>query len=395
MCDWNLDAYEAVKPRRLARWQHRTAYRLNREMFDSLAASAPGSRGWSTARVTLVTAAALLFATTVGLAALGIWLLVSFPLANVATVLLGLLTLGLAWLLRPRLERFTDDRGVLSRTDAPTLFALVERVAAAIGAPVPSIIVVDEDFNASAMTVGVRGRRVPRIGLPLWGVLDPQVRVALLGHELGHFVNGDPTHSLLTQQAFRTLGQVSVILSPDTLTMRRPSERLVQLVVWPFFWLASRFAAVGQLLLLWVGMREHQRAEYAADAVASRVAGSAATIRLMDDLVIGESLVLAIRTTELNARAHRSGSPGVGEWRQAAQRVRATLADRLPVLRQQTIRSNANLSHSHPPAGLRARILESWPEEVASLELSTADSDRIDAELAKRYARAGLDLVQS
>jgi len=40
VCDWNLDAYEAEKPRRLARWQHRTAYRLNREMFDFISCTA-------------------------------------------------------------------------------------------------------------------------------------------------------------------------------------------------------------------------------------------------------------------------------------------------------------------------------------------------------------------
>ncbi len=368
---------------------------LNRELFATLAAEAPRSRGWSTARLVLTTASVLLFATTVGLVVLGVWLLFGFPLTNIATVLLGLLALGVAWLLRPRVKRFTDDHQALSRTEAPALFALVERVAEEVGAPMPSLIVVDDAFNASAMAVGLRGRTLLRLGLPLWGVLEPQARVALLGHELGHFVNGDPTHSLLTQQAFRTLGQVSTILSPDALVAHRPAERFAQLVVWPLFWLASRAAAVGQLLLLWVGMREHQRAEYAADAAATRVAGSAGTVQLLDDLVIGDSLVLAVRTTELNARAHRLSSPGVGEWQQAARRFRATLADRLPALRQRTIRNDANLAGSHPPAGLRARMVESWPATPAGLELSAAESERIDAELAKRYARAGRDLVQS
>lgn len=394
-CDWNLDAYDVEKPRRLARWNHRTAFRLNRELFATLAAEAPRSRGWSTARLVLTTASVLLFATTVGLVVLGVWLLVGFPLTNIATVLLGLLAFGVAWLLRPRVKRFTDDHLALSRAEAPALFTLVERVAKEVGAPMPSLIVVDDEFNASAMAVGLRGRTMLRLGLPLWGVLEPQARVALLGHELGHFVNGDPTHSLLTQQAFRTLGQVSTILSPDALLVRRPAERLAQLVVWPLFWLASRAAAVGQLLLLWVGMREHQRAEYAADAAATRVAGSAGTVQFLDDLAIGDSLVLAVRTTELNARAHRLSSPGVAEWQQAARRLRATLADRLPALRQRTIRDDANLAGSHPPAGLRARMVESWPAIPAGLELSAAESDRIDAELAKRYARAGRDLVQS
>ncbi|MFI9383825.1 M48 family metallopeptidase [Kutzneria sp. NPDC052558] len=393
-CDWNLDAYDAERTGLLARWNHRTAFRLNREMFGALAGDVPRSRGWSTARVVLLTASALLFAVTVGLAVGGIWL-ISFNFPNFATLLLGLVLLALAALLRPRLHRFTDTYDAVSREEAPALFALVERVAAAIGAPAPSIIVVNGDFNASAGTYGLRRRTVLRLGLPLWGVLGPQQRIALLGHELGHFVNGDPTHALLTQQAFRTLGQVAAVLAPEGLRMRRPGERLAQLIVWPLFWLASRTAAAGQMVLLWVGMREHQRAEYAADAAAARVAGTEATVRLLDDLVIGSSLELAIRTTELNARAHRGGLAGVTAWQSAAARVRADLADRIPVLRQRTIRSDANLAESHPPAGYRARIVESWPATPAGIELDAADSARVDAELAKRYTRVGRDIVQA
>lgn len=398
-CDWNLDSFDPPpteeKVRRLVRWNHRTAFRLNRELFAALAGAAPGSRGRSWAGVALAAASAVLLAATIGLAVLGV-ALIGYHFPNIVTVLPGVGLIGLAVLLRPRLGRFTGDYNAVTRAEAPTLFALVERVAAHLGAPVPSIITVSAEFNAAAAVYGLRRRTVLQLGMPLWGVLGPQQRVALLGHELGHFVNGDPTRRLLTQPAFRTLGALASVFAPEGMRGRTMTERLGLLVFRPLFWLLSRAALAGQLGLLWIGMREHQRAEYAADAVSVRAAGTEAAVALLDDLVLDTSITLAIRTTEITAQSLRATKSGVAAaWRRAAQRVRDEQADRLPVLRQHAIRAEADLLASHPPTGLRARMVESWPAQHAAIELTEADSDRIDAELAKRYLRAGRDLAHS
>ncbi|MEV0381997.1 hypothetical protein [Nonomuraea sp. NPDC050643] len=59
--------------------------------------------------------------------------------------------------------------------------------------------------NASFRIYG-RRRRVVEIGYPLWLILTPQERVALLAHEMAHSSNGDGRHGLVVSSAMHSLG---------------------------------------------------------------------------------------------------------------------------------------------------------------------------------------------
>jgi hypothetical protein len=143
---------------------------------------------------------------------LGVYLIqLGFPSLS---ILPGAVAVIVAVTLRPRLGRLDRAQTRLSREQAPTLYRLIEQVATTVGAPMPDIITVDSRFNASAGALGLRRRRVLCIGLPLWGPLPPQQRVALLGHELGHFVNGDVRRGPLTQIPLNTLGSLADLLRP-------------------------------------------------------------------------------------------------------------------------------------------------------------------------------------
>ena len=85
-----------------------------------------------------------------------------------------------------------DSRPSLSRLKEPTIFALVEEICRALGAPVPTEIVVDCDANAAASFRGgaagmMRGELVLMIGLPLVAGLSAQEFAGVLAHEFGHF----------------------------------------------------------------------------------------------------------------------------------------------------------------------------------------------------------------
>lgn len=399
-CEWNLDAFEpddgaTIGWPLLDRWSHRTGFRRNARLFTELAGQQPGARRWSVARVVLLAASAALLLAISGLAWLGVVLIrASFP--NPVLILVGVLLIALAVLLRPRFGRFTGDYDEMTEQTAPTLFVLVRRVADGIGAPVPHRIVVDGAFNASAAAYGLRQRRVLSVGLPLWAVLDPQERVALVGHELGHFVNGDPVRGLFAQLAWRTFGQLGSVLAPRRggYSSGGDLEEAAQTLARPLLWLASRVALGVHLALLSVAMRDSQRAEYAADAAAAGVAGSAAVVRLTDDLARLTTIAAAVRTAEVTARSTEGEHAGVARWRAAAERVRTAQATRLPLQRQRSLRLNAHLLTSHPPAGLRARLTETRPAVPATVVLSQEESDRIDAELARRYDRAGRDMIR-
>jgi heat shock protein HtpX len=380
-CEWNLGCYEPARRRSefgwrwLDRWTHRVAYRLTHRQFADLSHRTLDRPRVSVARVVTVTASVLLLAGVAALAALGVWLvLYDFPKL---TIVLGIPALALAVALRPRFGRLESSVNVLSRDDAPALFRLVDDVAAAIGAPAPDVVAVNESFNAYATAVGIRRRRVLCLGLPLWGVLSPQERVALLGHELGHFVNGDVRRGLLTQLAFTMLGSAADLFRPvDT-----GRSGIMDMLVGVIQAMAARVLLGMHLLLVWTGLRDAQRAEYLADEMAATAAGSGAVTDFMDAL-------LAIEVIEMVVRREARAGHGPAGWRAAVAEARAAGTAKRPLLRQLSIRDEVSLFSSHPPAGLRGRMVTDRARREPAVTLTASHAERIDTELDKHYQRA-------
>jgi heat shock protein HtpX len=395
-CEWNLSRFEPDRARVEFGWTlldrrlHRVAYRLSAGQFAALSGGPLARRSATPARVVTLTAAVLLVAGVLALAAFGVWL-VSYDFPSVTTVL-GVLMLALAFALRPRLGRLSeisDEMEILDRGQAPALFALVDRVCAAIRAPPPHIVGLAPGFNAFTTTVGLRRRRVLCVGAPLWATLDPQERVALLGHELGHFVNGDLRRGPLSQAAETTLGKLAYLLSPSEDGRSAGMIAMVAaLVVNAVMWVLSRLIFGAHLLLVGVSQRDSQRAEYLADELAARTGGTAAAVRLFDQMLIAGSIDTVVRR---EARARN----GARAWRAAAVVARRNLADALPSLRQLSRRDEVSLFASHPPTGLRAAMLESRPAQPAAIELAESDSARIDEELADHYEGVRGELAYS
>ncbi|MBL7258701.1 M48 family metallopeptidase [Paractinoplanes lichenicola] len=377
-CDWNLDTVtNAVFGWRwLDRRLHRVAFRLTAAQFEALGAGRSAGR---VARGVTLAAAAILLAGVLALAVLGTWLiLVDF--FSVLTVL-GLVVLAVAVLLRPRFGRL-DAPVVLDEAAAPALFGLIRRVAETVDAPVPHVVVLASDLNAYTTTVGVRRRRVLGLGLPLWATLGPQERVALLGHELGHFVNGDVRRGPLTQVAETTLGRVAHLLAADG----DGDSGVIGMLTRGVGWILSRTAMALHLLLVWTSQRDSQRAEYLADELGARAGGTPAAVRLADHLLIEAALDTVVR------REARAGN-GPAAWRAAAVVARDNQAANIPALRKLSKHTEVSLFASHPPSGLRAEMLERRPPQNAAVTLTEPEAERIDGELAAYQERVRRDLV--
>lgn len=384
-CEWNLKAYDAERIGPFFGWRwldrriHDIGYRMTRRQCDRLLGRSLGSSGVGAAAVVTATASCLLFLGVVALAVTGIWLLLAFSFPS-PSLLLAVPLLALAVGLRPRFGRLDPDADVLRRDRAPELFALVDEVAQAVGAPAPDVVAVNADFNAYAATIGIR-RRVLCLGLPYWGSLAPQERVALLGHELGHFVNGDPRRMLLTQPAFTTLGSAADLLRPAPSTAPGLIEwigaALGRVIQYPL----SRLLFVLHVALVCVALRDSQRAEYLADEMSAKAAGTAAATSLLDATLRVESMSLAVR------RESRAGH-GPQRWQAAVAESLAASADQLPLLRQLSGREEASLFSSHPPTGRRHLMLEGVERHDPAVVLTQQRSSRIDDELTKEYESA-------
>lgn len=180
--------------------------------------------------------------------------------------------------MRPRLPRLHVP--ALTRVELPALFRVLDRIAEALRSPKIDGVVVTGDVNAGYGRYGWRQRRILFLGLPLLAASSPAERLALLGHELGHGINGDPSRGLFLRGAITSLLEGHAVLEPESI-LPGPEDGLGSYISIPFRLvqlLLSRGLLGLAFLQLTLCYRDGQRAEYYADGVAANLAGSAAVL---------------------------------------------------------------------------------------------------------------------
>src|SRR6188474_3235502 len=97
--------------------------------------------------------------------------------------------------LRPRRDKFEPPGPRLLKEAQPDLFAVIEDVARAANQEMPVEVYAIPDVNAWVSTrggvLGVGGRRVMGLGIPLLHLLTVDQLKAVLAHEFGHYGGGD------------------------------------------------------------------------------------------------------------------------------------------------------------------------------------------------------------
>ena len=117
-------------------------------------------------------------------------------LIYVAPGLIG--AVSILFMIKPIFARPAKSQRARSLTESgePILFAFVERICDAVGAPLPKKINVDNEVNASAgfrrgfMSMLIGNDLVLTIGMPLVSGLSVQQLAGVLAHEFGHFSQG-------------------------------------------------------------------------------------------------------------------------------------------------------------------------------------------------------------
>ncbi|WP_232835821.1 M48 family metallopeptidase [Actinocorallia populi] len=296
----------------------------------------------------------------------------------------------LAVTLMPRPVRLDRDAEILTRDDAPHLYALFDEVTAELGAGPVHVIAITPEFNASSMALGLRRRRAVQLGLPLWRVLTPDQKVALIGHELAHGVNGDCRHGLYVGSALDVLTGLHRTLDPDELPGHEDGLMYMsRLVLTPLLWLCR-----GAVFLLHRGLdrttlRSGRRAEHHADELAARVASSEAVAGLLEAMTVLEPTVaFTVRTSPVT----RSPLP---LWDRVDQAV-AVLPDGERDRRLRlAARENTQVDDTHPPTRLRTSHVRALAAIEPRVRLSPETADRIDAELAAISTRIERNLTEA
>jgi Zn-dependent protease with chaperone function len=380
-CDWNLEGTGRAAPE-VVDSHSAAAVAAGRRLFASLEGSEVTRPGTSGARVASYAVAVVIHLVSFSIFVLGVVVLVtSFP--QIFAFVAGIPLILLAILLRPQLGGIRSGTVILPRAAAPALYGLVDRIGSTMGAHPVEVIALDSRFNASYARVGVRGRRVVWIGLALWNVLSEQQRVAVLGHELAHQVNGDSTQGVVVGSALRTLGEWHQALdSPDW----QPQPGSV----------AAGIEAIAQLLaaqamkLPRAGVRalfrfersllyqSSQRAEYFADMLAARAASTEAMIGALDALYIADPCSGAVRF------AARRGETDI--WA-AEQKFFLSITPReWERYRRIETRDGTAIDATHPPTNLRIELQSSKAAQPAAISVTSDEWKAIAAEIGSGFA---------
>ncbi|HTJ72820.1 MAG TPA: M48 family metalloprotease [Actinospica sp.] len=402
------------KPPELGKREQRGAereYERSRRLFESLR-TAGSLRPTSVTGVYVTLLSGVVHLITLAVLVLPILLVVETGGAVWSYVLLGFCLLTFA-VVRPRPpRRYLDPSRNLDRETAPRFYELLDRCAAELGCPVPAQIRFDAEFNASTGRSGLRQRSYLLLGMPLWTVLGGQERIALLGHELAHQINGDTTHGLWASTARRSLDAWTKLLDPrqtnfESSTAKRTARAsgrragagglgallaplLMGLVFLPFFAIALGCRALLTRLDLYCG----QRAEYLADELGARLAGSEAATGLMATLALSEPAGNFVVASKNKPRAQRAAAAD-GLWGRMVEymdsipeteRQRRAVVDRL---------RNTRTDRSHPANHLRGSLIAARPQLPGVLKVSEGEWAAIDAELAAAYDAAARELVES
>ncbi|MEV6330472.1 M48 family metalloprotease [Streptomyces sp. NPDC051909] len=376
------------EPDRIERLRRTLAHRYGEQLFADLAA--PGADGPAASHRTggaalLATVLALtVHGLTVGLAVLGLWLLVARWGEGLQPAVGGLL-LALAFVLRPRFGRARKELSelpFLERADAPRLFALIDEIGAGVGTRGVDLVVLDASVNASVGAYGIRRRRVLVLGMPLWATLDPQERIALLGHEIGHYAHGDTRHGFLVGSALGSLDTWRYMLarSDDGDTL---SDTFINVLT-----ALPRWAVHGLTVLLdGATLRATQRAEYLADGAAAHTAGHAAAVAVLQRQFVSRSIDSALRREVVGARTRVGGRTrrevqAEGLWERVAAEVRTVPEREYERLRRVAELRGHCVDSTHPPTHLRIRNLERGEPRPPALALAPDRAAALDAELA-------------
>lgn len=280
-----------------------------------------------------------------------------------------LLALLFAWIARPRFGAL--DGQEVRQGEAPELHALVRRVADELGVQDTPRLRLFAEVNAYMGPEGWRRTPTLGLGLGLWYGLHPQERVAILAHELAHLKNADPTRGGVVGLALNVLGHAVHVLTPDG-WMQANAEGMGYFYQWLMRLSALLPLGLYSLILNLVGA-DHQAAEYRADRMASRVAGSAATASALDKLHLGGLLESA-----LHKQRHMPERPHA--FAELRAMWDAVTPEGWARAREDRARQGARLDDSHPPTAHRLQVVEAWPQPP-TVALTPEAAARIDAEL--------------
>jgi heat shock protein HtpX len=387
-CNWNLEIPKPPPKESLFEKLHRTLSRKSgQHLFDDMLKAPSLTARLRPANLAAFVLAGAVHAVTLSLVLLGLWLvLFGVPGFRFLGVSLGVICWLFTWWMLPRPSKIKDP--LLPRSRFPHLYHLTDRIAQALNCRPVDNIHYAAFYNALFGQFGWRRNRTLVLGVPLWAVLDPEEQVVLLGHELAHNANGDPTRGFFIGWAMLALGHWYDWFRPRPhwitggLILALLYVIMLPLggLIWIWGYALSR--------LLWY---DSQPAEFLADWLAAKVGGTAAQVSVLEKGQLYESFY-----TELKFAYLKGGvSDFFAHLKQHVAEVPGRERERLCRIEQLT---HVGIDTSHPPTAQRIAFVKSRPVDRPWVELSALEAEQLQQEMQPLLQRVqkwmmGLDEI--
>ncbi len=257
----------------------------------------------------------------------------------------------------------------LTRKDAPALFMELDAVAQALGARLPSKILLDHNFNSSYSFTPGRlhsllspGRDYLVLGLPLMAALSPRLFRSVLAHELAHCLTGLPSSERLSRRALLAWLRIDAYAKTPGVFLARPFLGLFS------SWYLPRLNALLAPLSF--------EAEYSADAKAASVSGRDAAALALASVSILSSRVARDLTIPFWERARTSPEPRSSLLKGTLQHLRSNKVSEaeLAAFFEKAPSMRGIDGDSHPSMGERIVRL-GYGERLPDLSLLAAGPD--------------------
>lgn len=299
--------------------------------------------------------------------------------------ILALGFLGLAFMLLPRPTKRPE--GILARVDYPSLYRLVDEIAASLHVPAINGIVLTPGFRVTSLQAGWRGQRYLQIALPLISILDREEITAVIAHEMAHFAAGDMRRAVWVASSIRTFFEWDSLIRPKTLWI----QNFMAPIMFPILlliWLIARAAwGLGYILCLLTN-NDAQRSEYLADVLGSRVSGTPATLSALEKGHYGRLIGYFIQKAVLGGQ--RGGI--LDELPRFAAQIPSREGERI---RRIELLPASRVDLAHPPTAYRLEFLKDHWAGSALYELSEDHESRIRTELRQAFPKIEKELVDA
>lgn len=295
----------------------------------------------------------------------GIYLLIFIPYYFIK--FLGLLCIGLFYISKPKLLKI-DKSKFVSKKDFSELYKAVNLVCKKFNTSEVEGIIIDEEFNASITEYGLKKKKVLFIGLPLWSVLNDEEKLDLIGHEIAHCVNGDPSRNKIISTGINTLIKFGNSIHPESLLGNYfipyyGGFRSFTLELSKYAILPINILLVGISNLLWnlsyilnnLVWIDSQKAEYLADILASSICGNKASISGMKKCSYSDIFYFELQNLVLKGKKTMNN---VDIFEEVNNKIKTLPDHEIDRLNRLLTKEEHKIDIKHPPTYSRILLLE-------------------------------------